>query len=140
MKKFFALCFATLFAVCLLAGCAAKQTFTVSDGIINESGTYKVDASLIGGSGRASIESPVTIKVNNGTMEAVITWSSSNYDLMVVGGTEYTPSSTSGKSVFQIPISSLSEPLAFEAETTAMGAPHMIEYTITFDIPSTKAA
>ena len=73
-------------------------------------------------------------------MTASIVWSSSNYDLMVVNGVEYTPSSTKGNSTFEIPILSLEEPLSVQAETTAMGTPHLIDYTISFDVLGVKAA
>ena len=127
--------------VCLFTGCSAMNTsFTINDGVIQQEGTYQVPATLEGGSGRASIESPATITVNGTTMTASIVWSSSNYDLMVVNGVEYTPSSTKGNSTFEIPILSLEEPLSVQAETTAMGTPHLIDYTISFDVLGVKAA
>ena len=143
-KRFFVaastLC-ALLMCVCLFTGCSAKNTsFTINDGVIQQEGTYQVPATLEGGSGRASIESPATITVNGTTMTASIVWSSSNYDLMVVNGVEYTPSSTKGNSTFEIPILSLKEPLSVQAETTAMGTPHLIDYTISFDVLGVKAA
>ena len=143
-KQFFVavstLC-ALLMCVCLFAGCSAKNTsFTINDGVIQQEGTYQVPATLEGGSGRASIESPATITVNGTTMTANIVWSSSNYDLMVVNGVEYAPSSTKGNSTFEIPVLSLEEPLSVQAETTAMGTPHLIDYTISFDVTGVKAA
>ena len=141
-KLLIAVCIcAALFALCLCAGCSAKQTAaTVTDGVIQETGTYKVAVTLEGGSGRATIESPATVKVDQTGMTATIVWSSSNYDLMVVDGTEYRPTSTTNNATFDIPVASLDTPLAVEAETTAMGTPHLIEYTITFDSSSAKAA
>ena len=47
-------------------------------------GEYSVEVSLQGGSGKASVESPTKLIVEGGKMKAVIVWSSSNYDLMVV--------------------------------------------------------
>ena len=130
-----------LMGACLFAGCSAKSTsFIINDGVIQQEGTYQVPATLEGGSGRASIESPATITVNGTTMTASIVWSSSNYDLMVVNGVEYTPSSTNGNSTFEIPVLSLEEPLSVQAETTAMGTPHLIDYTISFDVTGVKAA
>lgn len=96
-------------------------------------GTYSVDVALEGGSGRASVEAPCTLKVESGAMTATVVWSSPNYDQMVVDGTQYLPVNTEGNSTFEIPVATLCEPLAVQAETTAMSTPHMIDYTLTFD-------
>lgn len=96
-------------------------------------GTYSVDVALEGGSGRASVEAPCTLKVESGAMTATVVWSSPNYDQMVVDGTHYLPVNTEGNSTFEIPVATLCEPLAVQAETTAMSTPHMIDYTLTFD-------
>ena len=66
-------------------------------------------------------------------------WSSSSYDKMVVDGTEYKPTNTSGNSTFDIPVSALDTDLAVSAETTAMSQPHMIDYTLNFDSKSLAA-
>ena len=95
-------------------------------------GTYSVDVTLEGGSGRASVSSPCTLKVEGGAMTATIVWSSPNYDQMVVDGTQYLPVNKDGNSTFEIPVATLAEPLAVQAETTAMSQPHMIDYTLTF--------
>ena len=95
-------------------------------------GTYSVDVTLGGGSGRASVSSPCTLKVEGGAMTATIVWSSPNYDQMVVDGTQYLPVNKDGNSTFEIPVATLAEPLAVQAETTAMSQPHMIDYTLTF--------
>ena len=94
---------------------------------------------LSGGSGRASVDSPATLVVNGGKMTATIVWSSSSYDKMVVDGTEYKPTNTSGNSTFDIPVSALDTDLAVSAETTAMSQPHMIDYTLNFDSKSLAA-
>lgn len=96
-------------------------------------GTYTLDVALEGGSGRASVESPCTLKVESGAMTATVVWSSPNYDQMIVDGTQYLPVNTEGNSTFEIPVATLAEPLAVQAETTAMSTPHMIDYTLTFD-------
>lgn len=96
-------------------------------------GTYSVDVALEGGSGRASVETPCALKVEGGAMTATVVWSSPNYDQMVVDGTQYLPVNTEGNSTFEIPVATLAEPLAVQAETTAMSTPHMIDYTLTFD-------
>lgn len=98
-------------------------------------GSYTVEAALEGGSGRASVQSPAALTVENGEMTAKIIWSSKNYDLMIVNGTEYTATYENDLSVFEIPVSALNAALPVQAETTAMSQPHMIDYTLTFTNP-----
>ena len=98
-------------------------------------GSYTVEAVLQGGSGKASVQSPARLTVENGTMTATVIWSSKNYDLMIVNGQEYTPTYENELSCFTIPVSALGTPLPVQAETTAMSQPHMIDYTLTFSSP-----
>lgn len=98
-------------------------------------GSYTVEAVLQGGSGKASVQSPARLTVENGAMTATVIWSSKNYDLMIVDGQEYTPTYENELSCFTIPVSALGTPLPVQAETTAMSQPHMIDYTLTFSNP-----
>lgn len=98
-------------------------------------GSYTVEAVLQGGSGKASVQSPARLTVENGAMTATVIWSSKNYDRMIVNGQEYTPTYENGLSCFTIPVSALGAPLPVQAETTAMSQPHMIDYTLTFSNP-----
>lgn len=101
-------------------------------------GEHTVEVTLEGGSGKASVDSPMVIRKNGDGYTAVISWSSPYYDYMIVDGQKYEPVNTEGNSVFEIPVSSLDAPLAVVADTTAMSEPHEIEYTITFDTSSIK--
>ncbi|CDE52639.1 putative uncharacterized protein [Roseburia sp. CAG:303] len=103
-----------------------------------EDGTYSMDITFEGGSGRAFIESPVTINVQGGKVTADIQWSSPNYDYMIVDGEKYLPVNTEGNSVFQIPVTAFDEPLTVIGDTVAMSTPHEIEYTITFHSDTVK--
>lgn len=94
-------------------------------------GTYTVEATLEGGSGKATIDSPLTLTVKGGAMSAAVCWSSSNYDYMLVDGEQYLPVNTEGNSVFEIPVSVFDEPIDVVGDTVAMSKPHEIEYTIT---------
>ena len=98
-------------------------------------GSYTVEAVLQGGSGKASVQSPARLTVENGAITATVIWSSKNYDLMIVNGQEYTPTYENELSCFTIPVSALGTPLPVQAETTAMSQPHMIDYTLTFSSP-----
>ena len=99
-------------------------------------GSYTCEVTLEGGSGRATVESPAALTVENGKMTATIVWSSPNYDYMIVDGEKYLPTNTSGNSTFEIPVAALNTPLAVTADTVAMSTPHEIEYTLTFANPT----
>lgn len=95
-------------------------------------GTYTVELTFEGGSGKAQILSPATVTVDGGTVTATVEWSSPNYDYMIVDGEKFLPVNTEGNSVFEIPVSDFDEPLTVIGDTVAMSKPHEVEYTITF--------
>ena len=97
-------------------------------------GSYTCEVTLEGGSGRATVESPAALTVENGKMTATIVWSSPNYDYMIVDGEKYLPTNSDGNSTFAIPVAALNTPLAVTADTVAMSTPHEIEYTLTFTL------
>lgn len=96
-------------------------------------GEYSIEVDLTGGSGRASVTSPTWLHIKKGKGYATLLWSSSYYDYMIVDGMTYTNETTDGSnSTFTIPILKLDEPITVIADTTAMGDPVEIEYTLTF--------
>ncbi len=114
-----------------------------SDELINDgrvSGTYTCEFDFEGGSGRAYIESPATINVDENGATATITWSSENYDYMIVDGEKYLPINTEGNSVFEIPVSAFDTPINVIGDTVAMSKPYEIEYVITFHADTLQIA
>ena len=102
------------------------------EGTLDE-GIYTDEIKFEGGSGRASIQSPVTLTVGaDGKMTATVEWSSPNYDYMIVDGEKLFPVNTDGNSVFEIPVSAFDTPITVIGDTVAMSKPHEIEYTLTF--------
>lgn len=96
-------------------------------------GEYAVSVDLVGGSGKASVVTPTVMKVRDGRAYATIEWSSANYDYMVVGTqTYYNTSPPEVNSVFEIPIGCWDEEMPVIGDTTAMGTPHEVGYTLTF--------
>jgi len=96
-------------------------------------GEYSIEVNLAGGSGRASVSSPTLLIVREGKAYARLLWSSPYYDYMVIGETVYENLTTDGgNSTFEIPITAMDEPMEVIADTTAMGDPLEIEYTLTF--------
>lgn len=93
-------------------------------------GEHEVDVALYGGTGKAKINSPAEIKVSNGKTILTVVWSSSNYDYMIVDGNKYLNQTPGEKSTFTFPVADETKPIKVIADTTAMGTPHEIEYTI----------
>ena len=96
-------------------------------------GEYSIQVDLEGGSGKASVSSPTLMLVKDGRMYAELQWSSSNYDYMIVDGEKFLNESEEGRnSGFTVPITVLDDKMEVIADTLAMGAPHEINYTLTF--------
>lgn len=96
-------------------------------------GQYTIAVTLSGGSGKATVESPTELTIEDGAMTAAVKWSSPNYDFMMVDGTKYLPTNTGGNSTFEVPVSALDQDIAVSADTTAMSQPQLIDYTLRFD-------
>ena len=103
-------------------------------------GSYTIELTMEGGSGRASIQSPTQITVADGAATATLEWSSPNYDYMLVNGEKYLPVNTEGNSVFEVPVEALDAPLTMIGDTVAMSTPHEVEYTVTFHSETLESA
>lgn len=124
-----------LFLALMLAGPVSVAAAQKENGIETdlEDGEYSIQVNLEGGSGKASVSSPTLMLVKNGRMYAELQWSSSNYDYMIVDGEKFQNESEEGRnSVFTIPVTALDDKMEVIADTLAMGAPHEIDYTLTF--------
>ena len=118
-------CFADLFYNVEAQQLVTPKTLSLQDG------TYQVEVTLEGGSGRAYIESPTQITVKNGEITAKIVFSSEYYDYVLVDGEKYEPVNETGNSAFEIPVPAFDYALPVVADTVAMSEAHEIEYTIT---------
>lgn len=124
-----------LFLALMLAGPVSVAAAQKENGIETdlEDGEYSIQVDLEGGSGKASVSSPTLMLVKNGRMYAELQWSSFNYDYMIVDGEKFQNESEEGRnSVFTIPVTALDDKMEVIADTLAMGAPHEIDYTLTF--------
>ena len=115
----------------------AADTFDLST---VEDGSYTIELTMEGGSGRATIQSPTQITVADGAAMATLEWSSPNYDYMLVNGEKYLPVNTEGNSVFEVPVEALDAPLTMIGDTVAMSTPHEVEYTVTFHSETLESA
>ena len=120
----------------LPADAFAEGIVTTAEDLALADGDYQVDVTLEGGSGRASVESPARMTVENGKVTATIVWSSSNYDYMKVDGVRYDAVIENDRSVFTIPVTCFDWKMAVVADTIAMSQPHEIDYALRFDSAS----
>ena len=116
---------------------SAADTFDLS---AVEDGSYTIELTMEGGSGRASIQSPAQLAIADGAATATLEWSSPNYDYMLVNGEKYLPVNTEGNSVFEVPVEALDVPLTMIGDTVAMSTPHEVEYTVTFHSETLESA
>ena len=114
--------------------------FTTAESLGLADGDYSAEVTLAGGSGRASVQSPCRLRVENGVCTAEIVWGSANYDYMIVDGEKLPAEIRDGHSVCVIPVAAFDRALGVIADTTAMSQPHEIEYTLRFDSATVKAA
>ena len=103
-------------------------------------GSYTIELTMEGGSGRASIQSPAQLAIADGAATATLEWSSPNYDYMLVNGEKYLPVNTESNSVFEVPVEALDAPLTMIGDTVAMSTPHEVEYTVTFHSETLQSA
>lgn len=100
-------------------------------------GSYTCEVTLQGGSGRATVESPASLTIQNGKIMATLVWSSPYYEYMLVDDVQYDPIQTEGNSTFEIPVT-LDTEMEVSALTVAMSEPHLIAYTLHFDSSTLK--
>lgn len=128
MKKFAVIILSVFLISMIFAACGETE---ITDG------NYTIDVTLSGGSGRASVESPAQLVIDDNTMTATIVWSSSFYEYMIVDDVQYDPIQIDGNSTFEIPVV-LDEEMEVSASTIAMSEPHLVEYTLFFDSSTLK--
>lgn len=124
----------------LPADAFAAEKFVTAESLKLEDGLYTAEVVLEGGSGRASVESPASIRVEDGKISATIVWGSANYDYMKVKDEKIEWKGTEGNSTFEIPVDGFDWRIPVIADTIAMSTPHEISYTLTFPSASIKRA
>lgn len=116
----------------------ADGTMTTVESLKLEDGSYTIAVKLEGGSGRAAVESPAALRVEDGKAYATVVWGSSNYDYMKVDDEKFDVMSMEGNSTFEIPVSGFDFRIPVIADTIAMSEPHEIDYILTFDSATLK--
>lgn len=101
-------------------------------------GSYTISVKLAGGSGRASVKSPASMRVKDGIPHARIEWSSPNYDYMILNGKKILPLANEQNSVFELPVLVFDKAMSVFADTTAMSTPHEILYQLEFSLETAQ--
>ncbi len=101
-------------------------------------GSYTISVKLAGGSGKASVKSPASLRVKDGIPLARIEWSSPNYDYMILNGKKILPLANEQNSVFELPVLVFDKAMSVFADTTAMSTPHEILYQLEFSLETAQ--
>lgn len=101
-------------------------------------GSYTISVKLAGGSGKASVKSPASMRVKDGIPLARIEWSSPNYDYMILNGKKILPLANEQNSVFELPVLVFDKAMSVFADTTAMSTPHEILYQLEFSLETAQ--
>ena len=101
-------------------------------------GSYTISVKLAGGSGKASVKSPASLRVKDGLPLARIEWSSPNYDYMSLNGEKILPLANEQNSVFELPVLVFDKAMSVFADTTAMSTPHEILYQLEFSLETAQ--
>ena len=128
MKKF------VLMTVLLMLCVLVLSSFSGMDGKPLADGTYSVDVAFEGGTGKAKILSPAELVVKDGVLVVTVTWSSKNYDYMIVDGVKYMNLTPGKASSFSFPVARLGKEMDVIGDSVAMSRPHEIEYKLTFTL------
>ena len=113
-KVLFTRCFAAIAALlcAVLLICAPFSHAYADDAIASlEPGSYTINVTMAGGTGKATVESPAKLEVANGKAYATLVWSSENYDYMIVNGEKIMPTTQKPTSQFKVPVSAFDTPL-----------------------------
>lgn len=101
-------------------------------------GDYSCELTFEGGTGKAYIESPCNVKVEDGKLVATFVWSSTHYDYMIVDGEKYLNENPGGQSTFTVPVPAFDQEFDVIGDTTAMSTPHEIEYKLVVKAPASN--
>jgi len=101
-------------------------------------GSYTISVKLAGGSGKASVKSPASMRVKDGLPIARIEWSSPNYDYMILNEEKILPLANEQNSVFELPVLVFDKAMSVFADTTAMSTPHEILYQLEFSLETAQ--
>lgn len=102
-------------------------------------GSYTCEVTSEGGTGKNTVLSPCTLRVTEGKATALITWTSTSLDYMLVDGEKLLPVADEGGTSFEIPVVSLDVPMTVTVDTLAMSTPHEVEYQLHFHAAAVTA-
>ena len=134
-KRFLAL-FTAVLALIMMCGCDLSELQSLLQ-TVPDDGLYTIEVTMEGGTEDESVKSPTMFEVMNGRMSARITWSSSDYDYMIVDGEKIYSETEYHKSVFDMPVSALNKKLTVTVYNSDR-KPHEAEYTFYFDSKTVK--
>lgn len=96
-------------------------------------GQYTVEAQLVGDTGKAGVESPAQLRVENGEAFVTVVWGTRKYANMRVDGELVPAVETDGNAAFEMPVRCFDWNLGVTVDSTALGKPVEMSYAIRFN-------
>ena len=109
-----------------------RETLVTASTLALADGTYTCAVALKG-EGRATLESPATLRVEGGACVARIVFGTAKIDYVIVDGEKYAPMNDSGNATFDVPVAAFDLPLSIVVDSTAIKPAVEVQYTMTFD-------
>ena len=88
---------------------------------------------VLEGEGRAALQSPAQLTVENGAVTARIVFSTKKIDYVLVAGERYEPVSMEQGAEFLVPVAAFGRKLTIVVDSTAIKPAVEVTYTMTFD-------
>jgi len=97
-------------------------------------GIYIIEASLTGGDGSTGIETPISLNISGIKANLLLVWNTDDCTLIRVGAEEYEAQAGDGRSVFEIPVEHVGEPVELTLVRTVDGSFAETEYILDPDL------
>ena len=114
----------------------AEGALTTAASLELADGLYTVDARLVGDAGKAKVESPAQLRVENGEAYATVVWGSKKYADMRLCGAPAAALEIGGNAAFEVCVPCFDWNLGVTIDSTALGAPVEMAYALRFDSAS----
>lgn len=117
-----------------------ESALTTASALGLADGQYTVEAQLVGDVGKASVESPAQLRVENGEAFVTVVWGSKKYADMRVDGELVPVVETDGNAAFEMPVRCFDWNLGVTVDSTALGKPVEMSYAIHFNSATIQPA
>lgn len=118
---------------------AWKDEYLVTAGTLGLGDGVYACAVALTGQGRATLQTPARLTVQDGVCAAEIVFSTAKIDYVIVNGEKYEPIRTEGGAAFEVPVAAFGIGLSIVADSTAIRPAVEVQYSMTFDETTLEA-